>query len=160
VTKKEYNESVGLYADRVFRFIVKSTEDESLAKDIVQDAYVKLWESHEKLEAEKARSWLFTTAYRIMIDGIRRAKKMKRMDESVSEPLHHEQWNDLQDLLHEALKRLPEIQKQVILLRDYEGYPYDEIGAMCGLSESQVKVYIFRGRKKLKEYLVDIEHLV
>lgn len=160
MTKKEYNQSVELYADRVFRFIVKSTEDEALAKDITQDAYVKLWENHEDLEAEKARSWLFTTSYRIMIDGMRRAKKMKRMDEHTVEPGHEAQWSDLQEVLHDALNRLPDIQKQVILLRDYEGYSYDEIAAITSLNISQVKVYIFRGRKKLKEYLVGMEHLI
>ncbi|NND93839.1 MAG: RNA polymerase sigma factor [Flavobacteriales bacterium] len=160
MTTKEYNESVKLYADRVFRFIVKSTEDEALAKDITQDAYVKLWENHKELDASKARSWLFTTSYRIMIDGIRRAKKMKRMDDNTKEPGHEEHWTDLQEVLHDALGKLPEIQRQVILLRDYEGYSYEEIGEITALNESQVKVYIFRGRKKLKEYLVGMEHLI
>ncbi len=160
MTTKEYNQSVELYADRVFRFIVKSTENEALAKDITQDAYVKLWESREGLDATKARSWLFTTSYRIMIDGMRRAKKMTRMDDKTMEPGHEEQWSDLQEVLHDALQRIPEIQRQVILLRDYEGYSYEEIGEITSLSESQVKVYIFRGRKKLKEYLVGMEHLI
>ena len=86
MTTKEYNQCVEDYADRVFRFIVKSTNDEEVAKDIVQDSYLKLWQSHEDLEVEKARSWLFTTSYRIMIDGIRRQKKMTRMDEKTEEP--------------------------------------------------------------------------
>ncbi len=149
-----------LYSDRVFRFIVKSTSDAELAKDIVQDAFLKLWEAHEGLDETKAKSWLFTTAYRIMIDGIRRSKKMTRMDTHIEEPSHGEQWNDLQEILHEALNTLPEKQKQVILLRDYEGYDYTEIGEICDLSESQVKVYIFRGRKKLKEYLVSVGTVV
>lgn len=149
-----------LYSDRVYRFILKSCRDTDLAKDIVQDAYVKLWERHEDLAQEKAKSWLFTTAYRIMIDGMRRSKKMSLMDEQIYEPAHREQWNDLAEILDEALKRLPEIQQQVILLRDYEGYDYKEIGKICGLTESQVKVYIYRGRKKLKTYLGSLESLV
>ena len=64
---------------------------------------------------------------------------------------------DLQKILHEALDQLPEIQKTVVLLRDYEGYAYDEIGEITGLKESQVKVYIFRARKKLKELLISVE---
>jgi RNA polymerase sigma-70 factor (ECF subfamily) len=51
------------------------------------------------------------------------------------------------------LSRLPEIQKTVLLLRDYEGYNYDEIGEMTNLSSSQVKVYIFRARKSMKQYI-------
>ena len=58
---------------------------------------------------------------------------------------------------HEALNTLPEIQRSVILLRDYEGYNYDEIADITGLTLSQVKVYIFRGRQKLKQYIGSIE---
>lgn len=155
-----YNRCVDAYSDRLFRFIVKSTRDEEVAKDVVQDAYVKLWEAREGLEEVKAKSWLFTTGYRLMIDGMRRGKKMGRMEAHTEEPAHSEQYSDLQEVLHQALDTLPEVQKQVILLRDYEGYDYKEIGKICELSESQVKVYIFRGRKKLKEYLVGVDFLV
>ncbi len=72
----------------------------------------------------------------------------------------HRPYNDLKEILDEALHRLPDIQKSLILLRDYEGYSYEEIGKITDLSESQVKVYIFRGRIALKNYLVSIENLV
>jgi len=55
------------------------------------------------------------------------------------------------------LNTLPEIQRSVILLRDYEGYNYEEIAEVTELTLSQVKVYIFRGRQKLKEYIGSIE---
>jgi len=55
---------------------------------------------------------------------------------------------------------LPELQRMVLLLRDYEGYSYKEIGEMASLSESQVKVYIYRARVFLKKYIGKIEVLV
>jgi RNA polymerase sigma-70 factor (ECF subfamily) len=55
---------------------------------------------------------------------------------------------------------LPEIQKSVILLRDYEGYSYEEIGNIAGLNESQVKVYIYRARLFLKEYIGTMERVI
>ena len=63
-------------------------------------------------------------------------------------------------VVDEALSKLPEIQKNVVLLRDYEGYDYAEIGNITGLSESQVKVYIFRARQTLKDYLVGVEKVI
>ena len=66
----------------------------------------------------------------------------------------------LQQILHKALDTLPEIQKTLILLRDYEGYNYEEMGKITGLSESQVKVYIYRGRVALKEYIGKLEHVL
>ena len=67
---------------------------------------------------------------------------------------------DVKEMIDKALSRLPEVQKNCILLRDYEGYSYEEIGELLSLSESQVKVYIFRARQTMKEYLVSIYHLI
>ena len=73
---------------------------------------------------------------------------------------HSRQYSDLKEILNEALEKLPEIQKSVVLLRDYEGYNYTEIGEITGLKESQVKVYIFRARKFLKEYIGAMENVI
>ncbi|HFB61480.1 MAG TPA: RNA polymerase sigma factor, partial [Bacteroidetes bacterium] len=62
-------------------------------------------------------------------------------------------YSDLKEVLDKAVEQLPEIQRSVVLLRDYEGYSYREIGQITGLSESQVKVYIFRARLFLKKFI-------
>ncbi len=117
--------------------------------------------THENVNFEKAKSYLFTTAYRTMIDKIRRNKKMGSWDEApVEEYAHSEQYSDIKSVLNEGLNRLPEIQKSVITLRDFEGYSYEEIGEITGLNESQVKVYIYRARLALKEYIGNIGNLV
>jgi RNA polymerase sigma factor (sigma-70 family) len=157
VDTKNYNQCVDLYSDRVYRYILKSTKDADQAKDIVQDAFVRLWESHTEVMFEKSKSWLFTTAYRIMIDGIRKNSKISRMESHHPEPQHTRHWSDLQEVLHQALGELPEIQRQLVLLRDYEGYSYEEIGEITHLNPSQVKVYIFRARKRLKDHLVSMD---
>ena len=68
--------------------------------------------------------------------------------------------NNLKKVLEEALSRLGETQRSLVLLKDYEGYSYEEIGKITGLSESQVKVYLHRARVQLKEYLVKIENVI
>ena len=73
---------------------------------------------------------------------------------------HQKQYTGLSEVLQEALSRLPENQRSVIMLRDYEGYDYNEIAEITQLTLSQVKVYIFRGRKVLKEYLVSVEVVI
>lgn len=70
---------------------------------------------------------------------------------------HEEQYSDLNEFLHKAIKKLPEDQRAVIMLRDYEGYSYSEISEITGLSESQVKVYIYRGRQFLKNFITQME---
>lgn len=158
---KEYNNAVDRFADNLYRFVVKNCRDEECAQDVVQDSFEKLWLKMEKVDQTKIKSYLFTTAYHTMLDYLKKQKRTGEMTDSVENQLQHEdQYNDLSEILEIALKRLPEIQRTVILLRDYEGYSYEDIGEICGLTESQVKVYIYRGRIKLKEYLVNLENVI
>jgi len=151
---KEYNQSVDLYSDNVFRFILKNIKDEERARDIVQDSYEKLWRNAENVNADKVKSYLFTTAYHTMIDVLRKDKRQTYLEDyQIPEDTHDEQYSDLSEVLNDAVKLLPEIQRTVILLRDYEGYSYKEIGEVTSLSEAQVKVYIYRARVFLKNYI-------
>lgn len=156
---KEYNISVDQYADNLFRFALKHLKNEMSAKDVVQETFTKVWEKHEEISFEKAKSYLFTTAYHAIVDWV---KKEKRIGDDVSKEImsQEEAPFDLQAILHEALDRLPAIQKSVVLLRDYEGYSYDEIADICKLTAAQVKVYIFRARQTLKAYLKSTEIIV
>lgn len=161
MTVEEYNKSVDLYADGIYRFALKTLKDQEKAKDTVQDTYEKLWVKHSEVSYEKVKSYLFTTAYHTSIDLIRREKKKGEFESSsMFETSNNEQYSDIREVLNRAVDQLPEIQKSVLLLRDYEGYSYEEIGEMTGLNESQVKVYIFRARLFLKNYLVSIENII
>ncbi len=161
MTVDEYNKTVDLYADNLYRFILKNIKDVEKARDIVQDTYEKMWMKVSDVESTNAKSYMFTTAYRTMIDRIRRDKKQGDLSESNLNSLSHSsQYSDLKKVLDEALEKLPEIQRTVILLRDYEGYNYSEIGEITALTESQVKVYIFRARGFLKNYIGAVENLI
>lgn len=161
MTANEYNTCVDQYADGVYRFILKNIKDRDKARDIVQDAFEKLWLKVSEVDAAKAKSYLFTLAYNTMIDGIRR-ERFKGDFDKVDETSYTSQntYNDLKSVLGEALSKLSEIQRSVILLRDYEGYNYDEIGQITGLNESQVKVYIYRARVFLKQYIGNLDHVI
>ena len=161
MTVTEYNNSVEKYADSVYRFIVGQINDKDRANDIVQDAYEKLWRNVVEIEFIAVKSWLFSTAYNVMIDILRREKRMSRMEpEYELYMMDNSQYSDLNEILHKALNRLPEQQKTVILLRDYEGYDYKEIGKITGLTESQVKINIYRGRVALKSYIGTMEMVI
>lgn len=161
MTVAEFNKCVDEYADNLYRFILKTVRDKDIAKDIVQDTFEKLWLKVSEVESTNAKSYMFTTGYRTMIDFIRREKKKQQWDDGYENiQAENRQEHGLKQILNEALEKLPEIQKSVILLRDYEGYDYKEIGTITGLTESQVKVYIFRARQFLKNYIGKAEVLV
>ncbi len=161
MTVEEYNRCVKLHADHVYRFILKNIHDEDKAADIVQDAYEKMWRHHESVDPQKGKSYLFSTAYHVLIDTVRREKHSARLEEAdLSAFGHTHQYSDLQELLHRGVERLPNDQKMVVMLRDYEGYTYQEIEEITGLSISQVKVYIYRARVFLREYIGKMETVV
>jgi RNA polymerase sigma-70 factor (ECF subfamily) len=161
MTVREYNQAVDQFADSVFRFIRGNLKDEDRANDIVQDAYEKLWRHVTDIEFRVAKSWLFSTAYHNMIDIIRKERKIIELESVHENEMSHDvQYSDLNELLHVAIERLPEQQKITVMLRDYEGYSYKEIGEITGMNEAQVKINIYRGRLALKNYIGKIETVI
>ena len=161
MTEKEYNECVNLYADNVYRFILKNLRHEEDARDVVQTAFEKMWRNREEVDNSKSKSYLFTVAYHQMIDHIRKVKRIHlKEDFSEDSRVQHIQTQNLRKTLEEALSRLSDIQRSLVMLKDYEGYSYEEIGRITGLNESQVKVYLHRARVQMKNYLVKLENVI
>jgi RNA polymerase sigma-70 factor (ECF subfamily) len=161
MTVKEYNRSVEEYADTVYSFIRGNLKDEQRANDIVQDSYEKLWRRVAEIDYAVVKSWLFTTAYNNMIDIIRKEKRIITLEpDHENELIYESHYSDLNEILNEALMRLPEQQKISVMLRDYEGYSYKEISEITGFSEANVKINIYRGRIALKNFIGKIETVI
>jgi len=153
MTAKEYNQIVDDHANHLFRFLVKNTRDGDLANDLMQTAFERLWKNKQKVITQKAKSYLFTVAYNAMIDHFRKNKRISFQEELPERVIMPDvKQFELKEWINEGLKTLSEQYRSLILLRDYEGYSYKEIGDITNLSESQVKVYIFRARKALKDF--------
>ena len=144
MTDKDYNDCVDNFADGVYRFIVKNIRQTEDAQDIIQSAFEKLWVNRAQVLPEKAKSYLFTVAYHQMIDQIRKDKNKSTTDnfEEVKAQVQHDHNTELKQILLRAINELNPTQKSLVLLKDYEGYSYQEIGEIMNLSESQVKVYL------------------
>jgi len=161
MTVKEYNGAVEAYSDNLYRFVLKNCRNEVLAQDVVQESYTRLWVKINTVSPEKVKSYLFTTAYHAMIDMLKRESRETGLDGKSDPGDEREgQYSDLGEVLDSALSTLPEIQRSVVLLRDYEGYSYQEIGQITDLTESQVKVYIYRARVSLKKFLVRMDQVI
>ena len=161
MTEKDYNDCVKQYADNVYRFILKNLQHEEDARDVVQTAFEKMWRHKDEVDAAKSKSYLFTVAYHQMIDHIRKVKRIQLKEEfNETEQIENRPVNNLKKILDEALSRLNETQRSLVLLKDYEGYSYEEIGKIMDLNASQVKVYLHRARVQLKDYLVKMENVI
>jgi len=152
---------VDLYADNLFRFIVKNLDHTEDARDVVQNAFEILWKHCGDVPFEKAKSYLFTVAYHNMIDHVRKIKRITLVEDFKEEvKISEQRVHDAKKVLERALERLSDVQRSLILLKDYEGYSYEEIGDIMKLNPSQVKVYLHRARLALKQYLVKMENVI
>ncbi len=161
MTAEDYNDCVKLYADGLYRFMLKSTRQVEDARDLVQSSFEKLWQHRSEVNGLKVKSYLFTIAYHKMIDLNRKNTRIE-FRENLPDQMETMQGENprLKDVLEKALNRLNERQRSLVLLKDYEGYSYEEITEITGLNLTQVKITLHRARLALKEWLVSVENVL
>ena len=148
MTDKEYKEQIDLHADDVLRYLAKNIKDGEVAKDILQDTFVSLWENKEKVEPSKIKNWLFTVAHNNMLKLFRYNKI--RQNSFIEENSSESNLENIQ-LIDQLLKQLPDRMRQCLMLKDWQGFSIKEIAEILDISEENVKVNIFRAKVKLKE---------
>lgn len=161
ISDQDYNQAVKSYTKNLFRFLFKSLKDEEAVNDIVQDCYLKLWQNKSKVDAKKVKQWLFSVAHHAMINYLKASARNVRLDKKTpTQSVYQKHDFDTRAVLEKALNELPPLQKSIILLRDLEGYEYKEIGEILKLPETQVKVYLFRARQKVKNFIKELTNVI
>ena len=155
-----YNDCVRNLSDSLYRFACKCIGNGEDAQDVVQGCFEVLWEKKDSVSPEKAKAFLFQVAYNQSVDVFRKSKRIQYPERPPEHLMSTASQPGLKKALDQALATLGPQARALVLLKDYEGYSYEEIGRLTDLSESQVKVYLFRARKTLKEYLVNIENVL
>ena len=159
--KHEYNNLIDELGAPRYRYAFHFMRNEEDAKDIVQDVFEKLWINRKKIDLERVKSWLYKCAHNAMINFLNKKSRTRYMDsQSLPErPSMPDSTFESQQMVERIVNILPPIQKSIILLRDIEVYSYDDIGQILDLSPSQVKVYLFRARMKIKKQLKGLNKL-
>lgn len=144
----------------LFRTALRITMNREESEDIVQDTLLKLWERHEELSSvSNLESFAISAARNLALDRIAlHQNKVITLNEELHDTADssvsvHEQlvMGERTDMLHQLISQLPEKQRTALHLRDIEGKTYREIGEIMGISESDVKINIYRGRDFLKK---------
>jgi RNA polymerase sigma factor (sigma-70 family) len=155
ISEPEYNDAVKNHARNIFRFVFKNLKDKEASEDLVQDCFLKLWQNRASVDSSKIKSWLFSVAHHATINFAKAEARKTGLDNTektlISTGSSSDSQSDLKEIIEKSLQELTSLQRSIILLRDYEGYNYKEIGEILQLSESQVKVYLFRARKRMKD---------
>lgn len=155
MTTIEYNTLIKAHSDRLFRYALKLAVDYSWAQDLVQESLIKLWDNKEKVNLDHAKPFLYRVLYNKMIDDIRKRKREKLTD-TLPEVAVQSSLLETEDVLEKAFAQLNKSQKQIIMLRDWDGYSYIEISEILDLNLSLVKVNLFRARKKMRAIVTEL----
>lgn len=159
---KEFNRIVEAHSDALYRFALKNIKVAEDAQEIVQTAFERLWINRNTVDPEKSKAFLFRVAYNFTIDMIRKQRKEADWSEELEQVPTSEvvEFKDLKRVIDQALNSLSDAHRNAIMLRDYDGYSYAEIGEIMNISEAQVKVNIFRGRKQMQQLLGKMEYYI
>lgn len=160
--KADFTFMVTQHNQPILRYAVNFLGSKEDAKDIVQDVFEKLWLNADRIDEDKVKNWLYTCTHNAMLNFIKKRQRMDYVQSVVSSneysqnEFHRFESNQV---VERAVSILPPLQKSILLMRDLEGYSYDEIGNILSLNPSQVKVYLFRARLKIKNQLKAIQLL-
>lgn len=149
------------YAPSVFRFIYGKSGDESFAEDLVQDAFLKLWQKCKDIPPLKAKSFLFTTASNLFLDTKRREKVVlkfqtqHRATTNVSQesPEFKLEEKEFKTKLEKIISEMPEKNRTVFLMNRIDKMPYREIAENLGLSQKGVEKRMSVALNYLRKYL-------
>ena len=163
MTPDQFKQAAQDHSDRVHSYAVWLLRDLEEARDVTQDALMKLWINHNKIEPEATKAWLLKAIYRMCMDRIRRRPPRplgRTIDLAAltpaTSPLPEAGAMDEEsrNALSRALGALPLRDRAIILLREIQELSYAELSTVLEMPLGSVKATLFRARERLREEIL------
>jgi len=151
--------------NKLFRFALRFLGNEDEAKDVVQEVLIKVWNGRDNMnEVQNWEAWCMRITKNLSLDRIRSLSRRQTLSIETTfdirqhdlTPHENTEQNESMQRISKLIAMLPEKQRQIIHLRDIEGYSYNEICEILELDMNQVKVNLFRARTAVREQLTKI----
>lgn len=147
--------------NKLFRFAGSFLNQYAEAEDVVQEVFIRLWARRKKLEQYKSiEAFAMVITRNLCLDRLKskgyRPDELTERNEMQNHSTPHTQM-ELKDslvMVKQIMEMLPEQQKTIVHLRDIEGYDYEEIAELLGISENTIRVNLSRARKKIRETMI------
>lgn len=158
MSTEQFKKDILTLQDKLYRYALSIVFDAELAKDIVQEVFIKVWTKRTQLaDIQNKEAWCIRITRNLAFDKLK-AKNRQNVDLEVAtaqynfatEPNHQVEEKDLLEAIYKSMQDLTERQKEIFRLRDLLGYSNKEIKEILDLNDSQVKVNLFRARQKIK----------
>ncbi len=157
---RAYQQWVREHQDQAWSLARYLLKDASEAEDAVQEAFIKLWNHRDDVDPARVKPWLMKVTRNTCLDRLRRRKPETELTEvqAVEEhgPMAGAQQGELGRWLKRSIEGLKEPYRTLVVLRDIQQHSYEEVANATELTLSQVKVYLHRARKQLREQLAEV----
>jgi RNA polymerase sigma-70 factor (ECF subfamily) len=157
---REYRQWVAEYQDQAWTLARYILKDATEAEDATQEAFVKLWNNRNVIDRERIKPWLMRVTRNHCLDRLRRRRPEQEFVEYQAfeehGPMRGAEQSELGHWLKSAISSLKEPYRTLVVLRDIQQHSYEEVAGVTELSLSQVKVYLHRARKQLREQLAEV----
>lgn len=171
-----FNQLVNLWYKRIYNYVLKYSSNEELTADITQKTFIAVFKNLKKLkDSGSFKPWIYRIATNFCHEEARKEARNKLVSmtsgaseededssliegeakERMFDPERSFQQLELEKILFSCLQELPEDQRSVILMKEYEGFKFNEIADALDTSESTVKTRLYRGLKVLKQRLAE-----
>ncbi len=158
---RQFRQWVEAYQDQGWTLARYLLRDPAEAEDICQESFVKLWHHQDRIDPEKVRPWLMKVIRNGCLDRIRRRRpEGELVGDAAADlapgPMEGLEHSDTGEKIKGAIQALKEPYRSLIVLRDVQEHSYEEVAGTLELSMTQVKVYLHRARKQLREELAPL----
>lgn len=164
-----FDQQVRAYQDRIYGFAQYYLKNREAAQDVTQDVLIRFWEHYDDIDSDRALGWLLRVTRNACIDELRKRKTRRNavtvntdgLDQATSgqpSPADSAEASDFREHLEAALDDVNEPYRSVIILREIQNLKYKEISDALDMPMNTVKVYVHRGRKKLRKQLSEVTH--
>lgn len=163
MTTVEFEGAVHEHKDRVYGYARSLLRDPEEARDAVQECLVRLWQNRDRVEPGLGcRNWLLRSVHNLCIDRLRRRAVRREIDPDEAPEIHDGRPGPerlasstaMGNLLERALMSLGERDRAIVLLREVEGLPYEEIAGILGMNLGTLKATLHRARERLRRDLI------
>jgi RNA polymerase sigma-70 factor (ECF subfamily) len=143
------------YSENVYGYARSIVHNDHDAEDVVQQVFTRVLTAIETYELRSVpfSAWLLRITHNLAIDYVRRRPSVDHAEASLAEPRRHLEAIHLRGALRDALAELPEVQREIVVLRHLAGYSPGEIAERLGRSEDSVHGLHHRGRRALQATL-------
>lgn len=154
----DYTTLIDTVKDTAYRLALGIVGDSSMAEDILQDVYEKVWRARDAvLQSEHPKAYICRMTHNLAIDRVRQRQRERSIsldNPSTTDGDSQTNIRDMAALTREIIASLPPKQQLIIHMRDVEGYEFDEIAAIAECDETSVRMNLSRARKRVREELL------